>query len=107
MDETPASKRSVLGDGLRRLLDERHEQRAPSGSQTAMLDYHGRRHVVRVVNLSPSGAMLVYQGNLPDGDEVTLHLLDHGPVTGQVRWTRDGRLGINFLQPLDSMLDQE
>ena len=106
MDETPA-KRSGIGEGIRRLLDERGEERSPASSQTAMLDHDGRRHVVRVVNLSPSGAMIVFQGKLPDGDAVTLQLLDHGPVTGQVRWTRDGRIGINFSRPLDGVLDQE
>ena len=107
MDETPAAKRNILGEGLKRLLDERDEERLSSGSQTAMLDHQGRRHVVRLVNLSQSGAMLAYQGDLADGDEVRLHLLDHGPVKGQVRWSRDGRAGINFSEPLDSMLDQE
>lgn len=107
MDETPASKRPGLGEGIRRLLDERGEPRASTGSNTATLDHQGRRHLVRLVNVSPSGAMISFQGNLADGDEVTLHLLDHGPVTGQVRWTRDGRVGINFSKPLSSMLDHE
>ena len=107
MDETPASKRSTFGVGIRRLLDERGEERMPLGSQTAMLEHQGRRHVVRLVNLSPSGAMVAFHGVLADGEQATLHLLDHGPVTGQVRWSRDGRLGINFSEPLDSMLDQK
>ena len=107
MDESPASKRSLIGEGLRRLLDERDEPRSTPISQTAMLDHDGRRHVVRLVDLSPSGAMLGFQGKLADGDDITLHLLDHGAVTGQVRWSRDGRVGINFSKPLDLVLDQE
>lgn len=107
MDETPAWKRSTFGEGIRHLLDERGEERMPLGSQTAMLEHQGRRHVVRLVNLSPSGAMVAFHGDLADDDAVTLHLLDHGPVTGQVRWSRDGRLGLNFSKPLDSMLDQK
>ncbi|WP_309601478.1 PilZ domain-containing protein [Sphingomonas sp.] len=107
MDESPASKRSLLGEGLRRLLDEREEPRSIATSQTAMLDHGGRRHVVRLVDLSQSGAMLGFQGTLVDGDDVTLHLLDHGAVRGQVRWSRDGRVGINFSNPLDLTLDQE
>ena len=107
MDEIPASKRPGLGEGIRRLLDERGEPRASTGSNTVTLDHQGRRHLVRLVNVSPSGAMISFQGNLADGDEVTLHLLDHGPVTGQVRWTRDGRVGIIFSKPLSSMLDHE
>ena len=107
MDETPASIRPGIGEGIKRLLDERGEPRASTGSNTAMLDHQGRRHLVRLVNVSPSGAMISFQGNLADGDEVMLHLLDHGPVTGQVRWTRDGRVGINFAEPLGSMLDRK
>ena len=107
MDETPASKRGIFGDGVRRLLDERGEERLSLGSQTAMLEHQGRRHVVRLVNLSPSGAMVAFHGELGDDEAVTLHLLDHGPVTGQVRWSRDGRIGVNFVRPLDSKLEQE
>lgn len=107
MDETPASKRGTFGEGIRRLLDERGEPRLSLASPTAMLEHQGRRHVVRLVNLSPSGAMVAFHGEIGDDQAVTLHLLDHGPVTGQVRWSRDGRVGINFSQPLDSMLDQK
>lgn len=96
----------MLGDGLKRLLDGRAEQRAP-GSQTATLEHDGRRHIVRLGNLSRSGAMVAFAGPLADGDEVVLHLLDQGRVTGQVRWSRDGRAGIIFCNPLDSMLDDQ
>ncbi len=96
-----------MGQGLRRLLDERADQRASPVSQTAMLDHDGRRHVVRLIDLSPSGAMIAFQGKLAEGDQVTLQLLDHGPVTGQVRWSREGRVGINFSRPPESMLDRE
>lgn len=101
MEDSPASKRSAIGEGIRRLLDERTDKRATTGSQNAMLDHDGRRHVVRLVNLSRSGAMVSFQGDLPDGDPVVLHLLDQGPVEGQVRWTRDGRVGIHFSNPVD------
>lgn len=106
VDEILEPKRSVLGEGLRRLLDERGEERAP-GSQTAMLEHQGRRHVVRLVNLSQSGAMIAFQAMLPEGDDVMLQLLDHGPVKGHVRWSRDGRVGINFLEPLGSIVDEQ
>ena len=107
VNETPEPKRSAIGEGLRRLLDERGEDRALPGSQTAMLEHGGRRHVVRLVNLSRSGAMIAFQAILPEGDLVMLQLLDHGAVKGQVRWSRDGRAGINFLEPLGSIVDQE
>ena len=106
VNQTPASKRSVVGEGIRRLLDERDELRTSLASQTAMLAHRGRRHVVRLVNLSRSGAAIAFHGDLPDGDPVMLQLLDHGAVAGQVKWSRDGRVGINFAAPLDGPLDE-
>jgi hypothetical protein len=35
------------------------------------------------------------------GENVELQLLDHGAVAGQVRWVRDGHVGINFIAPLE------
>ena len=103
LDDTPASKRPGLGDGLRRLLDERAEERTTPGSQTAVLNHRGRRHVVRVVNISKLGAMVAFNGELSDGEEVELQLLDHGSVAGQVRWIGEGRAGIHFTSPLEQM----
>ena len=86
---------------VKRMFDERSEPRRDGESQTAVLSHRGRNHVIRVGNLSPSGAMIVYSGSPHIGETVTLQLLDHGAVTGQVRWVRDGRVGINFAAPLE------
>ena len=106
MDDPPASKRPGISDNLRRLLDQRVESRDDGGSQTAILNHRGHRHVVRIANLSSSGAMIVFQGDLAEGDEVMLQLLDHGSVTAQVRWVRDGRVGISFADPADPGLSE-
>lgn len=86
---------------LRRLLDEREESRAEGSLQNAVLTHRGRDHVVRVSNVSSSGAMVAYSEIAAIGDAVTLLLLDHGAVAGQVRWVRDGHVGINFAAPLE------
>lgn len=104
VDDRPGTK-GAFSDGLRRLLDQREEERSESGSQTAVLTHAGSRHVVGVVNLSPVGAMIRFRGALAEGEEIMLQLLDHGPVTGQVRWVRDGRVGISFDSPVE--LDRE
>lgn len=96
MNDPPSSKRSGISEGLRRLLDERADERSDGESQTAVLNHRGHRHVVRVANLSASGAMIVYSGDLAEGEELVLQLLDQGLVTGQVRWVRDGRVGVSF-----------
>ena len=99
MDETPASKRSTFGDGIRRLLDERGEERMALGSQTAMLEHQGRRHVVRLVNLSPSGAMVLFEEIPHIGEVVTLQLPDRAQQAASICWVREGRIGLNFDLP--------
>lgn len=84
----------------RRLFDEREEPRADDG-QTAVLVHGGREHVVRVSNISSSGAMVAFAESPRVGDAVTLRLLDQGAVAGQVRWVRGGHVGIHFAAPLE------
>ena len=86
---------------VRRMFDERSEERVESGSQTAILSLRGRNHIVALVNLSSSGVMLRFTGNAHIGESVTLQLLDRGTIDGQVRWLRDGRMGVSFAHPLE------
>lgn len=84
-----------------RSIDERSEVRHPSLSSTAVLEFRGRKHVVRLVNVSPSGAMVIFP-HLPNiGERLLLQLLDRGGVWAQVRWVRDGRIGVSFAVPLE------
>lgn len=106
MDDSPASKRPGISDGLRRLLDQRVEGRDEGESQTAVLNHRGHRHVVRIANLSSSGAMIIFTGDLAEGDAVMLQLLDQGTVAAQVRWVRDGRVGVSFADPAGSILSE-
>ena len=106
MANPPELNRPGIGDGLRRLLDQRSEQRSEGETQTAVLNHRGNRHVVRVANLSASGAMIAFTGNLAEGDEISLQLLDQGAVAAQVRWVRDGRVGVSFSGLADSSTDE-
>ena len=81
---------------VKRMLDERTEERYPAGSATAAMEFRGRKHVVRLVNTSPSGAMVIVPLVPHIGEQVLLQLLDRGQVAARVRWVRDGRIGINF-----------
>jgi len=102
----PELKRPGISDGLRRLLDQRAEQRIEGETQTAVLNHRGHRHVVRVANLSASGAMIAFTGDLAEGDEISLQLLDHEAVPAQVRWVRDGRVGVSFAGSADPSTDE-
>lgn len=88
---------------VKRMFDERDEPRfdVEGDLQTAVLTHLDHNHVVRVGNVSASGAMVIYADVPNIGDPVTLQLLDHGAVAGHVRWARDGRVGINFVDSLE------
>ena len=81
---------------VKRMFDERFEERIETDSQTAVLEHRGRKHVVRLVNVSGWGAMVIFSGMPHIGEEVTLQLLGRDAVTGHVKWVRDGRIGVNF-----------
>ena len=80
----------------RRTLDERSELRAAAVSNTAVLEFRGRKHVVQLVNVSPSGAMVLFPHVPNIGERMPLQLLERGVVLAQVRWVRDGRIGLSF-----------
>jgi hypothetical protein len=84
-----------------RSIDERNETRHPSLSSTAVLEFRGRKHVVRLINVSPSGAMVLFPHVPNIGERLFLQLLDRGGVWAQVRWVRDGRIGLSFAAPLE------
>jgi hypothetical protein len=84
-----------------RSIDERAEPRHTAGSSTAVLDFRGRKHVVQLINVSRSGAMVLFP-HIPNiGERLVLQLLEHGQVSTQVRWVKDGRIGLSFNAPLE------
>jgi len=85
----------------RRSIDERSEMRVPAVSSTAVMEFRGRKHVVRLMNVSGSGAMVIFP-HIPNiGERLPLQLLDRGLVSAQVRWVKDGRIGLSFAFPLE------
>lgn len=90
----------MVARSARRTIDERDEARLPSVSSTAALEFRGRRHVVRLVNVSESGAMVIFQHQPNIGELLSLQLLDRGNVPAQVRWVKDGRIGLSFDPPV-------
>jgi hypothetical protein len=80
----------------KRTIDERTEVRHASLSSTAVLEFRGRRHVVRLANISSSGAMVIFPHVPNIGERLQLQLLDRGLVSSQVRWVKDGRIGLSF-----------
>ncbi|NUQ19108.1 MAG: PilZ domain-containing protein [Sphingomonas sp.] len=80
----------------KRSIDERSEARHAALSSTAVLEFRGRKHVVRLVNISSSGAMVIFP-HIPNiGERLVMQLLDRGLVSSQVRWVKAGRIGLSF-----------
>ena len=92
---------SMIPRTVKRMFDERSEARLDTESQTTVLSFRGRNHIVPLVNLSRSGAMLRFTGDARIGENVSLQMLDRGTIAGQVRWLRDGRMGVYFARPLE------
>jgi hypothetical protein len=80
----------------KRTIDERAELRHAAVSGTAVLEFRERKHVVRLVNVSGSGAMVIFPHAPNIGERLLLQLLDRGSVSAQVRWVKDGRIGLSF-----------
>jgi hypothetical protein len=92
---------SMIPRSEQRRIDERQESRHPSASNTGMLEFRGRKHVVQLINVSKSGAMVIFPHVPNIGERLALQLLDHGFVWAQVRWVKDGRIGLSFASPLE------
>jgi hypothetical protein len=82
-------------DALKRLIDARREPRR-AVSQHVRLTVAGLEHQVPLLDISPSGAMVGFDGPIREGETVLIHVLDREPLRGQVRWSREGRIGIGL-----------
>ena len=92
---------SMIPRAAQRTIDERREPRHLAVSGTAMLEFRGRRHVVRLVNVSQSGAMINFPQTPNIGERLPIQLIDRGLVTAQVIWVKDGRIGVSFAAPME------
>jgi len=92
---------SMIPRTEQRTVDERSEPRHPATSSTAVLEFRGRKHVVRLINVSRSGAMINFPHTPNIGEFLPVQLLDRGRVSAQVIWVKDGRIGVSFAVPLE------
>lgn len=82
---------------VKRLFDARSEPRDDAGGAVAGVDFRGERVPVRIINVSPSGAMLAL-GAIPNiGERIVLHRPGEPKRPARVLWVRGGRIGIHFL----------
>lgn len=92
---------SMVPRSVTRYVDHRSEPRLDAEAQTAVLELRGRKHIVELVNVSASGAMLIFSLIPYIGETIRLELGGRGQVSGTVCWVRDGKIGVNFADPAE------
>lgn len=92
---------SMVPRTVKRHANHRLEERVDAQSQTAVMEFRQRKHVVRLVNISASGAMIIFSLIPQIGEPIKLQLIGHGQVDATVRWVRGGRIGVSFAARLE------
>ncbi|HEX6374273.1 MAG TPA: PilZ domain-containing protein [Allosphingosinicella sp.] len=78
------------------LDDRRCEPRHEGLIDSAVIHFRGERHLVPVLNISTRGTM-IESGLAPRlGETVVVEFPECSRIHAFVRWTRDGRIGLNF-----------
>lgn len=76
--------------------ERRSEPRRPCRIDHATLVFRSQVHVVPVVNISSRGTMIESDLEPRLGESVTIRFAGCSPIYAFVRWTREGRIGLNF-----------
>lgn len=92
---------SMIPRQVKRLFDQRAEPRVEADPSTGVLHYRGRRHVVRLINQSAQGVMVEFPQVPHIGEKIRIQLMEHGTVEADVRWVRDGHVGLAFSTSLE------
>ncbi|MDQ3078057.1 MAG: PilZ domain-containing protein [Pseudomonadota bacterium] len=90
----------MIPRSVKRLFDQRDEERANAEGLRAELHWRGQTLDVGLANLSSSGAMVICDAIPHIGERVALMLPDRRAAPADVSWVRDGRVGIHFAAPL-------
>ncbi|NYI24440.1 hypothetical protein FHS93_003383 [Sphingobium francense] len=61
----------------------------------------GRTHGTRIINISALGLMCRTEAPLGMGERVTIWLPVVKDHAAEVRWSEDGRIGVEFLKPIE------
>ena len=79
-----------------RHVDPRSEPRYEGLVESAVLTFRGAEYPVPVINISSRGTQ-IESDILPRlGESVLIRFEGCSPIYAFVRWTREGRLGLNF-----------
>ena len=90
---------SMIPRSVKRMFDGRGEWRK-AGDASVVIEWRGVSLPVGLVNVSPSGAMVICSEIPHIGEKIALQMADRALLPGVVCWVRDGRIGIHFSAPL-------
>jgi hypothetical protein len=104
--ESPAGRRRRSRGGLAgfairrqeaRTTDHRGEDRHRDLVDGATIHFRRRKHAARIVNVSSRGAMIEAGIDPRIGEEIDILLTESARTRCAVRWVRDGRIGLEFV----------
>ena len=79
-----------------RHVDPRSEPRYQGLVESAVLTFRGAHYEVPVIDISTRGTQIESDIMPRLGESVLIRFEGCSPIYAFVRWTRDGRLGLNF-----------
>ena len=79
-----------------RHVDPRSEPRFHGLVESAVLSFRGAEHHVPVIDISSRGTQIESDIAPRLGESVMIRFDGCSPIYAFVRWSRDGRLGLNF-----------
>lgn len=80
----------------RRTSNQRREERYRGIVDRATLIFRGKTLLAKVVNISESGLMIETSIEPRIAEQIAIEFDGFEPLTGIVRWVRDGRIGIDL-----------
>ena len=79
-----------------RHVDPRSEPRYQGLVENAVLSFRGAEHVVPVIDISSRGTQIQSDIAPRLGESVMIRFDGCSPIYAFVRWSKDGRVGLNF-----------
>ncbi len=86
----------IEADGFQCVRDKRHRL-----MRRAIAAIDGEVVEIKLRNISAMGALVECDRNLAPGQPLTIDIVGVGPVVGAVRWSQEGKCGVQFTELFD------
>lgn len=81
--------------------DRRRDNRTTAVYRPVLLETEGFTGFCLLRNLSPSGMMGIAYAAFAEGEAVSVQFMPGHVVTGEIVWSKDGRIGVKFDEEID------